>query len=173
MPLRTGTKEDLETMLSLEREFFGVERAELREAYELILELGGKVLIEYKDGEPTGMLATVPVDELLQNRGRVLSLPQQSPFRERVKRSYWDGYSGYTLITTFVSRTASRNLLREFLGIGRSVGFVYDDEQTILNYERLGCRRNGTVPNIHSPEKMDCILVYEGRAKSRHLRTFS
>ena len=161
MVLKTGTKEHLDLMIELERRNFGNDRAEIREAYGLILELGGEVLLEYRDGIATGMLAIVDVSELLENRERVLSLPENSPFRERFKRGYLDKYTGYKFINAFVSEEASKDLLREFLNVKRAVGFVYDEKEKLETYEKLGCRKDGTVQNIHSPEKVDYILVRE------------
>lgn len=161
MALKIGTIEDLDRIMHLEQVAFD-SRAEIREAYELILELGGEVFLKYRRQHPVGMLAVIPVNTLLENRERILSLPENSPFRERVKRGYLDKYSGYQFVNAFVApKGGSKDLLGKFLKLDKAVGFVYDDEETVQNYERLGCRRDDMVKNIHSPSKIDHVLVYE------------
>lgn len=161
MSIEVGTKEDLDIILSLEREFFD-DRTDIREAYELILELDGTVLIEYRNKTPKGMLATVEVDRILQNKERISALPGQSPFRESVIRGYLDTYYGYRLVHAFVSKSFSHDLVQHFLSLKKAVGFCYEDEEDALRlYERLGCRRVGLVQDMHSPEKRMYVLVYE------------
>jgi hypothetical protein len=161
MSIKRGTKEDLDTMVLLEKIFFPG-REEIREAYEFFLE-HGQVLIEYDDKqEPTGMLVTISVDKILQNIERILTLPEKSPFRERVRRGYLNGYSGYVFIPAFVSRRYSPSLTEAFLNIEKAVGFVYgDDTKALKFYRRCGCTEVGNVENIHSPEKRDIVLVYK------------
>lgn len=161
MQVKIATREDLSTMADLERENFGDDEAEPREAYELFLELDGRILIEYNGKKSTGMLATIPVDALLQNREQVLSLDQQSWLREIVTRGYLDGYHGYHLVHAFVSSRFSQELTDAFRNIERGVGFCdIVAKKSLLFYERLGCRRNGMIKDPYS-DKMYVVLTYE------------
>ena len=158
--IRPGTKEDLDTMIDLEKIFFGDKKAEIKEAYEFILE-HGRVSIEYSQ-TPTGMLATIPVDKILQNKKSVLALPKESPFRIRIEGGYLDNYSGHEFVCAFVSKRYSPNLTDIFKSMKKAVGFVYEDAGEALEfYKRLGCKiLKKKVDNVHEPGKKDYVLVY-------------
>lgn len=161
--LVAATMRDVDTLVGLERQFFK-ERAEIREAYELVLEFG-RALLEYKEGKegPNGMLATMPVNDIMKNKNRFMALPTASPFRERVSKGYLNGYGGYQFIVAFVSSGRSEALTAEFLDIDRAVGFCYETAaKSLAFYELVGCERKGTVPNIHG-HGQDVVLTYKKR----------
>jgi len=159
--IKTATKEDLYRIIELERAFFSSEgyRPELPVAYEMILELG---VVWYKDDEPEGMLATVPVSSIMSHSDRVLSLPVESHFRERYRRGYLDGYEDRTFICAFIAQRNLPSLVRKFRELPKAVGFVNESDKKALDfYKRFSCRIVGMVENIHSPGKLDYVLTYD------------
>ena len=155
--LKIATKADVDALVELERRFFG-DHAEIREAYDFIVE-AGSALLEYK-GNLSGALVTISVNGIMANKKRILDLPQESPFRERVARGYLDPYRNREFIFAFMSDN-SYSLTRKFKELERAVGFCYGDAAESLEfYRRAGCRAIGTVPNIHN-EGIDVILVYD------------
>ena len=111
--IKRGTRNDLSDMTYLEEKHFGIDRAETREAYNLVLRMKGNVLIAYIDKTPEGMLATVPLTERLKTRA--LTLPERSPFRKRVERGYLDGYDEYDFVMSFVPLFSSISIIKEIL----------------------------------------------------------
>jgi len=163
MTTKRATIQEMEDILFLEQLHFGREghRPEVREAYEFVLD-HGEVTLAYNGHQPTGMLALLPVREMMENESRMLALPAESLLRRRYERGDFRRYEEYVLVHTFVANPPSHDLRSKFQNQKRLMGFVYEgDEDALKFYERIGCILAGRVENPLSPGKRDYVLTYE------------